>query len=246
VALKRRMITPDLFADPDLEPASKRVLFAGMLSMAEDSGCMEWKAGLLKAFTLPFDPATITDVQGWMDELTTAGRAWTYQREGRTYAFLPDFPRWQGRLIRWGAPDTVPLPSGIRFTPAEAKERRGSGTYEWPAGLQALDPTEFEPKSKEGSVLDRTVLEPKELAPSLPASSDLVADNDDAQAIKALSKQIGKERTSQALRAANAHAKKAGTALTDAILRFYLEAQVEEIDAAKTTTDRRSPCPSHQ
>jgi hypothetical protein len=231
VALKRRMITPDLFADPDLEPASKRVLFVGMLSMAEDSGCLEWKAGLLKALILPFDPATVADVQGWMDELTAAGRAWTYQREGRTYAFLPDFPRWQGRLIRWGAPDTVPLPSGITFTPSEVKERRGSGTYEWPASLQALDPTELEPKSKEGSALDRTALEPKEPAPYKPAGSDLVAPDtqtaDDKAAIKTLSKTLGNERANKALRAARDTAKKSGKELTDQIVRFHLEVELE-------------------
>jgi len=228
MALKRRMITPDLFADPDLEPASKRVLFAGMLSMAEDSGCLEWKAGLLKALILPFDPATVADVQGWMDAMTDVGTAWTYQRASRTYAFLPDFPRWQGRLNRWGAPDSVPLPSGITFSPSDVKERLGSGTYEWPSSRQELDREELDPKnlnSKEAADLTGTALDLKDQARTKPASSALQAD--DAEAIRILTQKLGEERTNEALRKTRRYCQERGVGLNDKDLRFHLEAELE-------------------
>jgi len=225
--LKRRMIVPDLFAHPYLMPATKRLLFAGMLCLAEDSGCLEWNAGLLKALVLPLEDATVPDVKAWMDELEHDGLAWSYSAESRTWAYLPDFHRWQGRLGRWGAPETVPLPSGIVFTPSPVKERAGSGLYDWPESREALDRKALQeldpesPKRKEGTALDL-----KEGASTQPATSALPAD--DAEEIPLLIQRLGKERTDKADRLARGHALERNVELDQRLRRFYLEAELEK------------------
>ena len=155
--LKRRMVHPDLFADPDFQPPAKALLFVGAMSIAEDSGCLPWRADLLRGMALPFSDITADHVQRYMDGFVDEGRAWTYERQGRTYAYLPDFPSWQGKLIRWNAPDTTPLPAGIIFEAYDAKERNGSGVYTWPTSREALDPKEaldLKDVNQEKEVLD--------------------------------------------------------------------------------------------
>ena len=233
--LKRRMIVPDLFARPDLQPSAKRLLFAGMLCLAEDSGCLEWNAGLLKALVLPLEEATTDDVSGWLAEYVRDGLAWPYMSEGRAYAYLPDFHRWQGRMARWNAPEAVPTPPGLSFTPFTAKERIGSGLYEWPASREALESKDLEPNDLEPNDVNQEKegesLELKEAASSQPAASPLPADND--KAITILAQRLGKERTSGAKRKAKAYAGEHGVELDDKIRRFFLEEELENAPTPK-------------
>jgi hypothetical protein len=220
------MVHPDLFADPDFMPPAKGLLFVGMMSVAEDSGCLPWRPELLKGLTLPLSEISSDQVAAYMTDLVNAGRAWTYERSGREYAFLPDFPSWQGKLIRWNAPDTVPLPSGITFENYDAKERNGSGIYTWPESREELDPKaleELDPTSLEGK--DVISLDLKEPASTQPATSELP--EDDAEAIPVLMQRLSKARADQALQSARDHAKKSGKELTDSIVRFCLEAEAK-------------------
>jgi len=179
--------------------------------------------GLLKALVLPLEDATVADVKAWMDELEHDGMAWPYSTEGRVWAYLPVFHRWQGKMIRWNAPESVPLPAGITFTPSPAKERSGSGFYEWPTSKEELElelELELEPRNQEKEVKGT-----KEPASTLPAPSALPAD--DAQAIQILTQKLGKERTNKADRLARGHALERNVELSESLRRFYLEAELE-------------------
>jgi hypothetical protein len=183
--LKRRMVHPDLFSDQDFQPPTKALLFVGMMSLAEDSGCLPWRADVLRGLTLPFSETSIEEVGQCMAELATAGRAWLYERGERQYAFLPDFPRWQAKLVRWSAPEGVPLPTGIVFTPFESKPRSGSGRYEWPDSAEALDPTALQAlQENDGTALD--LKEPAPLPAPLPANEGKPQGREREEQIKAL------------------------------------------------------------
>ncbi len=131
--LRRRMINPDVFVADDLDPLPRRFLFLGLMALAEDSGCLPWGSpAMFRAIILPYETSSIQDVQEDMNALVASGRVIPYTIGDREYAFLPDFPRWQASLTRWLAPRMVPLPSWIGFTPDDAPQRTGSGTYAWP------------------------------------------------------------------------------------------------------------------
>lgn len=254
--LKRRMIVPDLFASPDLSPAVRRLLYAGLHSIAENSGCLPWNPAHVRALVLSYEDMDTAEVAEHMAGLVADGRVWPYVADGREYAFLPDFPVWQSRQSRWQAPEMVPLPPWISFKPHDAKERRGSGTYEWPKTRedvdrllsQALDLNALDLNGmNEINSLDLTVLDLKEGAPLQPStqqgtqqgtqrgSQELQeilgpASVDERSALETAWDKANLHQRDRALSGAREQARKLGKRLDAQLLTFYLVAEIGRSD----------------
>ena len=108
-------------------PAPQRLLFIGVLGLAEDSGCLEFDSLLLKCqlFGGPGD-AEITPelIEQWKNQLVEAGRLIPYQAGGKEYLFVKNFHKYQ-ILKHYSAP-TTPLPPWLKFIPGEKNPRQGS------------------------------------------------------------------------------------------------------------------------
>lgn len=130
---KQRMIPPQVAVDPCLHPLPIRAVFQAMMQLTEDSGCLLWHPRDVHGAAFPLETEyTVEGTQRIMEGIAGDGRAWRYKVDDTWYAYLPDFPEWQGALTRYNAPQSVPLPPGIKYMPIETTHRRGSGTYEWP------------------------------------------------------------------------------------------------------------------
>lgn len=137
--LRRRMVPPDAFSDPGLEPPEKRLLYLGLHALAEDSGCVLWNPLLVRGAIFPYsEHITREYVAAMMDDLEAEGRAWTYTVASTRYGYLPTFPIWQAKMIVWHEPTAVPLPAGVTFTPSEHPTHRGRGTYTFPTTRDEL------------------------------------------------------------------------------------------------------------
>lgn len=135
--MRKRMISPDLFSDPDLAELDKRYLYENLPVLAEDSGCLRWDARVISAELFRFDQP-IERVEQLMAELALEDRAWPYEERGKAYAYLPEFRVWQRSLTRWSEPAAIPLPPGIIYEPSEVPNQKGSGRYIWPDSKDAL------------------------------------------------------------------------------------------------------------
>jgi hypothetical protein len=179
MSIRKRMISPDLFSDPDLTPLDKRYLYENLPVLAEDSGCLRWDARMIAGDLFRFDNMPLPRIQELMAELVQEGRVWLYEAEGKMWAYLPEFRVWQRSLTRWNEPVTVPLPAGVAFEPSEHENQKGSGRYVWPEPSGAL--ASLSPETDKGSSptpSELKVLESKGPARSLPAARGVCPDCD--------------------------------------------------------------------
>jgi hypothetical protein len=90
-----RTIKPEFWEDERLGALSipARLLYLGLISMADDSGRFRASPVLVKAHVFPYDVKP--DVSAWMGELAKAGRVVRYSVEGESYGWLPKFAKHQ-------------------------------------------------------------------------------------------------------------------------------------------------------
>lgn len=133
------MFGTDLFTDPDLDALEERWLLLGCIAACEDSGCLLWDERHLKAEVFRYDETSVERVRDLMARLVELGRAWIYESEGRRYAFLPDWPRWNGEKLTYLKKPELPMPGAIIWAGYEDKHARGRATYKWPKTREQFD-----------------------------------------------------------------------------------------------------------
>lgn len=103
-----RTIKPEFWEDEKLGKVSRdaRLLFVGLISLADDDGRLRANPTLIRAQVFPYD--TKTDVSAWLEELSRARRIILYQADGESYAEIPKFNKHQ--KIDRPSPSKLPAP----------------------------------------------------------------------------------------------------------------------------------------
>src|SRR3990167_7100654 len=113
---RKRQIDPGIWLDEAFMGLSvpARLLFIGMISLADDEGRLKAGSQYLKAAIFPSDSATPKQVQGWRDEITSTHIAQLYNVDGQTFIWLPKFTEHQYMTRRF--PSRLPLPPIINHS----------------------------------------------------------------------------------------------------------------------------------
>lgn len=103
-----RTIKPEFWQDERLGqlPMSVRMLFLGLVSMADDEGRMRGSPLLIRAQVFPYDLEV--DVVAGLDQLESIGRIQRYQGEGEAFIWVRNFGKHQ--RINRSSPSCFPVP----------------------------------------------------------------------------------------------------------------------------------------
>ncbi|HEX2951692.1 MAG TPA: hypothetical protein VHV83_19325 [Armatimonadota bacterium] len=107
-------------------PLAKRLFYAGLVQLADDSGCLEDDAFSFKIqlFPSPMDAEiTVEVLEQWTHELVEAGKLVPYTAEGKACLFLKTFRKYQ-RIDTPSAPE-VPLPCWLQWVTYPSNPRAG-------------------------------------------------------------------------------------------------------------------------
>jgi len=126
--LRNRILKADFWSDGELLrwPRDKRMTYAGLYSLAEDSGCLEddpfnWK---LLIWPSPLDADITTEkIETWRDELCDAGKLTPYFADGQQHLYINSFH--EHEHPRNPQPPSLPLPEWVRWVPNRERPHRG-------------------------------------------------------------------------------------------------------------------------
>lgn len=110
-----RALHPTIRSSESLASVSHgaRWLWAAMVALADDWGCLAGSATKIKTECVPGINCALADVRGWLDELKQAGRIERH-RNGVEYIELTDWDSWQPRdLLRRRTPSRLLHPDGV-------------------------------------------------------------------------------------------------------------------------------------
>lgn len=136
---RNRIVHPGLFTDDDLYEAEKtsglpiRLAYAGLTCVADREGRFEWKPRQLKLDVLPYDQCDFDTV---LEALASGGWIRAYVVDGRKYAHIPNFLKFQ-KPHRRESPSALPPPPERRGS-AEGKPRVGLGSVQGGAKAAGL------------------------------------------------------------------------------------------------------------
>lgn len=126
--LRNRILKADFWADGELLrwPREKRFTYAGLYSMAEDSGVVvddpfNWKI-LLWGSPLD-DDITVEKLEEWRDELCEAGKLIPYDDHGDQLLFIAPFH--EHEHPRNPQSPNLPLPGWVKWVPNEKLRHKG-------------------------------------------------------------------------------------------------------------------------
>jgi hypothetical protein len=105
-----RTIKPDLWQDETLAQVSvgARLLFIGLISMADDEGRLRGNPKLIRAEVFPYDVSKEVNVESWLDELVGSRKVVRYVVDEETFLWLPKFTEHQ--FIRKPSASKCPTP----------------------------------------------------------------------------------------------------------------------------------------
>lgn len=105
-----RTIKPEMWGSVDIKPLSRdaRLLFIGLISMADDDGRFLAAINAINGYVFPNDDLPTAKVRKWLDELVTSGVAHLYTFEGVTYGVLPSWHKHQ--VVNRHTPSKYPEP----------------------------------------------------------------------------------------------------------------------------------------
>jgi len=140
--LRNRIIKADFWTDGELLrwPRDKRFTYAGLYSMAEDSGCLEddpfmWKMLLWPA---PTDAGiTVENLEAWRDEMVAAGKLVRYEAGGESLLFIRSFH--EHEHPRNPQSPNLPTPAWVRYVPGD-REKKTRNHYEVDLGAAPPPP----------------------------------------------------------------------------------------------------------
>jgi hypothetical protein len=92
-----RTLKPEVWADEKIGRLTReaRLLFVGLVTMADDAGRFRALPSLIVGHVFPYDDDAFEHLAGWIDELATAGLLHLYAVEGVRYGALPNWTRHQ-------------------------------------------------------------------------------------------------------------------------------------------------------
>lgn len=154
--MRRRMLNPDFFTDPDivtLDPYG-RLFYQGLWCVADDSGCFELNALFLKMKIFPGDYISLDDIQRYIDILIDNKKLITYQVNGKDYAWIKNFHKHQN--LDKPSPPKVPLPPWLIF---HGEEEYGKQRHNW--YYEIVEPIGDNSGTCRGQVADETTPEVK-------------------------------------------------------------------------------------
>lgn len=113
---RKRQIDPGIWLDEAFMELSvpARLLFIGMISLADDEGRLKAGPQYLKAAIFPSDSTTVKHVQGWREEITSTHIAQLYSVDAQTFIWLPKFTEHQYMTRRF--PSHIPPPPIINHS----------------------------------------------------------------------------------------------------------------------------------
>jgi hypothetical protein len=111
-----RSIKPEYWSDERMATVGleARLLFIGLLNLADDEGRLRGHPALIRGALFPYDDLTNAQVAGWLEELEAAGRIQRYQADGESFVWVRNF----GKHQKIDHPSASKLPA----PPAESSE----------------------------------------------------------------------------------------------------------------------------
>ena len=112
-----RSIKPEYWSDERMASVGlqARLLFIGLLNLADDEGRLRGHPALVRGALFPYDSLTNADVAGWLEELEDAGRIQRYQVDGESFVWVRNFGKHQ--KIDRPTPSKFPAPSDGSMSP---------------------------------------------------------------------------------------------------------------------------------
>lgn len=125
--LHNRQIKATFWNDPDLLqwPRDKRMFYAGLSQIADDSGCLEDSPFAFKLILYPSpidDDITVEILSKWRDEFIEQGKLTPYCAGGKQYLFMNNFHKHQ-TLDKPTPPGkaSIPLPPWVQWVQGETR-----------------------------------------------------------------------------------------------------------------------------
>jgi hypothetical protein len=140
-----RTIKPQLWGSGDVTPLSRdaRLLFVGLISMADDDGRFLAAINAINGYVFPNDELAPSQVRKWMKEIVTTGAIHLYTVDGITYGCIPNWHKHQ--VINRHTPSPLPNPD-IECFPRSSFKTHGALTED---SVSAHVPT-HDRKGREG------------------------------------------------------------------------------------------------
>jgi len=111
---RKRFLTPDIWSDAFITRLSpeERLLFIGMITLADDEGRLRAEPSYLKGEIFPKDGLSELEVAGLRDRLARRkSSVYLYKVAGMSYVYLPKWPKYQAP----SHPSASRLPAPPRF-----------------------------------------------------------------------------------------------------------------------------------
>jgi len=92
-----RTIKPQLWGSGDVTGLSRdaRLLFIGLISMADDDGRFLASVNAINGYVFPNDELAPGKVRKWLTEISDAGTIYLYSRDGVSYGCIPNWHKHQ-------------------------------------------------------------------------------------------------------------------------------------------------------
>ena len=115
---RTRTLKPSFFRSQSLAKCSKdaRLMFAGLLVVADDEGRGDATARLLATELFPWDNPADEEVDGWLNELAATDHIVLYEHRGKRLFAIPTFVEHQSAAYRRGG-SKLPPPPGFDDDP---------------------------------------------------------------------------------------------------------------------------------
>lgn len=121
-----RSIKPEMGQDEKFGQLSRdgRLLFIGLISLADDEGRFLALPSVILGHWYPFDQDAPRKLRAWLDELVERAMVVLYEHAGVAYGWLPG---WHHQKINRARPSTLPAPpSHVALTAPSLKDH---GTF---------------------------------------------------------------------------------------------------------------------
>ena len=128
---RKRFLTPDIWSDSFFVKLSpqERLLFIGMITLADDEGRLRAEAAYLKGEIFPKDGMNEARIKQFRDQIATLNRSvQLYKVAGMEYVQLRNWPRYQ--RPSHSLPSRFPPPRGYKTLPHSAGKADENGTKE--------------------------------------------------------------------------------------------------------------------
>lgn len=114
-----RTLKPETWHDERVGKLSRdaRLLFVGMITMADDEGRLLAEPSALLGHIFPFDRDAPRKIERWLSEITAAGVGQVYEIDGARYVEFRNWKRHQ--KINRPSPSSLPAPPRLQVVSDE-------------------------------------------------------------------------------------------------------------------------------